>query len=911
VLADCLGVPYLHWCVAARIVTGGLGGTLRVFSPMPGGFKVDHLVLEQELEEPILQLGIGKFAAGTTSNALAVLHPRSLVVYEVLSRASSASAEIETLTLRQLYSHSFGSRSGTSFTAHSMCFGPFGGAGDVDHICVQSMDGQLSFFEQDRHSFTRQLDAVLLPGPIAYVSRIDCIVTVDCTLYARAYRYSALMSTADSLAMPGAVAAAAAGPPGTKEAKPSRKLVPEWSINVGEPCDTLLGCRVSAGLTDAEVDILAIGKRTLLCMKERGVGSSKAAVSGGSQQLSGSAFSASTMSAIDPYRLQRRLDFAVAASCVYLGDGTQLPSDGCAGLSRPGVTVKASAVPPATTSIKQRIILASNDGQLFVYSGSRLVWAARLPDGADSRTVAICVGKFGELSGLVTHLSDAGKLILTYMGTDPPTTSAEGLGTRGKDMDPGEVEAENKRLLRIIREAQGVKSDGPSCGVVARLHVSPIVSVREGVSPASRVVPELSGTLFVTFTGDKGQEARRVRATLGLPDCVECDKSYWEVGTLGAGGSAAGEGATSAGSVEPIELPFRLTGRVHGMPSSLTLRAAVTYVTPMGATRVAQTSVQLPLAIAFRTVPTVKSTGYRLTVEVKSGTPPPLSALFRDVFSQATASAESEDRGEAGQAVTFRSISGADVTVLASAKAPKYRVQAASFEALQLVTDELVARLKAGGPPSLRSAATGAGVVDYNDPLPLGDLQLAVREHWTARNDLHLSLLALNDRTYQLRMIQKRLLTRFRDRTPADATALNKLLGATHDQVQAEAVVAERAQGRIAASACKLRCAIRLFRRLCVLKYRLSAEDEEVLEGALPAEVQDGLEQGWEERADAALTHLLRTMTAKSKQAPPSFGSEPPGLPESSEPLERHLELLAERLEAGVRPTASMRGGTK
>ena len=46
-----------------------------------------------------------------------------------------------------------------------------------DFACVQSMDGALSIFEQESFSFTRHLPNFLLPGPLAYIGRIDSFVT--------------------------------------------------------------------------------------------------------------------------------------------------------------------------------------------------------------------------------------------------------------------------------------------------------------------------------------------------------------------------------------------------------------------------------------------------------------------------------------------------------------------------------------------------------------------------------------------------------------------------------------------------------------------------------------------------------------------------------------------------------------
>lgn len=48
-----------------------------------------------------------------------------------------------------------------------------------DMMCVHSLDGTLSFFEQERFSFSRFLPKNLIPGPITYVLKTDSFVTVN------------------------------------------------------------------------------------------------------------------------------------------------------------------------------------------------------------------------------------------------------------------------------------------------------------------------------------------------------------------------------------------------------------------------------------------------------------------------------------------------------------------------------------------------------------------------------------------------------------------------------------------------------------------------------------------------------------------------------------------------------------
>ena len=59
-------------------------------------------------------------------------------------------------------------------------------------MCVQSMDGQLSFFSQESHTFDCFLPDFLLPGPLAYLPKTDALVTVNSAHYLQVFRYQAL-----------------------------------------------------------------------------------------------------------------------------------------------------------------------------------------------------------------------------------------------------------------------------------------------------------------------------------------------------------------------------------------------------------------------------------------------------------------------------------------------------------------------------------------------------------------------------------------------------------------------------------------------------------------------------------------------------------------------------------------------
>ena len=137
-----------------KIVTGSLKGKIRIYNPTKDEYKLEDLLLEDDLGSPILQMLIGKIIPSSLGAlGLAVLHPFSLVVYEVCPQGASGN-KTSYYSLEKLYQHALGLE-GKHFTAFNMVCGGFGGVRGKDILMVQSMDGKLQFFEDSAIAFTR------------------------------------------------------------------------------------------------------------------------------------------------------------------------------------------------------------------------------------------------------------------------------------------------------------------------------------------------------------------------------------------------------------------------------------------------------------------------------------------------------------------------------------------------------------------------------------------------------------------------------------------------------------------------------------------------------------------------------------------------------------------------------------
>jgi len=322
------------------------------------------------------------------------------------------------------------------------------------------------------------------------------------------------------------------------------------------------------------------------------------------------------------------------------------------------------------------------------------------------------------------------------------------------------------------------------------------------------------------------------------------------------------------------------------------------YVTADGQPRTARAEVQLPLPLVARAIPPVKSADFKVTLDTDQP-PLPLAELFDDVLALPASLGEGgKGGGASGSALSLRLCSGHEVTALTSKNAGRYRLQSASFDALWLLAAELSARLRRRLP----------GVrVSFNEPLPLTEYFALIDAHFAARQQLVAVSSRLEQRARQFRVVQKRLLVRFKDRNPAPLFNLDALLSGTHGQIVALADDAHAARAALDAAARALACGTQLVNLLVVLRFDLDAENAAALNAHISARTADtSSEQGWEERTDAALAHALRTSLGKAgapkeSAASSSLALPPLAMPSDVSKLKKHITVVCDRLSKGGR----------
>jgi len=250
-----------------------------------------------------------------------------------------------------------------------------------------------------------------------------------------------------------------------------------------------------------------------------------------------------------------------------------------------------------------------------------------------------------------------------------------------------------------------------------------------------------------------------------------------------------------------------------------------------------------------------------------------------------------------------------DCTILVSKAAGRYRIQSSSLAALWLISEELVRRLQDYFQVRGDSKSEPL-VVEYTEPLPLQDFYTMIDHHLESRHLLLQKNSELNDCAHQFRIIEKRLLVRFKDKNPAPLASLDTLMEESFKKLLLLAQEVERAQVQLKLAANQLSCTTYLI--LMLIRYRFSLDDKNfaVLSSHFCPDVVDNPEQGWEELLDSSMTYLLRTVLAKNAKDSALLQASVT-MPTDASKLRKHISIVCDRLNKGHRLIAGMSSGPK
>ncbi|DBA69081.1 TPA: hypothetical protein ACH3X2_013241 [Trebouxia sp. C0005] len=532
---------------------------------------------------------------------------------------------------------------------------------------------------------------------------------------------------------------------------------------------------------------------------------------------------------------------------------------------------------------RNNLLVAAATGQMMVYSHKRLVWAAK----GDTCPVAVKVATFAALQGLILTLDDAGKLVLSYMGTEPPMQSVD--VRHSAEVDFAALDNEYRELTGHI-QALGAPSEAvvPQEQLLITAQVPSLLDRSEGLAQDM-----LSGSAFSAVTvhlylrHSGAASLTDVTLSLDAPPGLHLDQDCITVPHVSSTDSSA--------------VIVRLQARGSGVPSDNTLTAVATYVSSSGEPRTTSTKVALPLSLFCQLVAPQQAAVFKVTLDTNRP-PPQLVDLFQDMVAQAQM--DLQQPGQYANVMSFRYVRGPVVTILVSKSAGRYRIQSDSFEAMWLIVQELCLRLTKFFSTAESSEQEHAGsqedfAITFKEPVPLEELWASIEKHWQARQAVAASQAALSDQAQQQRAVQKRLLMRFKDWQPGSLAHLELLLAETFDRLMDLGSQLEQQQVEVEAARSQLGATVQLILQLVRYSFGMSLEDLNVLTSHLLPQVSDGGSVGWEELTEAGMTHLLAGQLARN-QHERSVQTVPLAQACDVHKLKKHISIVLERLSQGA-----------
>ncbi|XP_055563258.1 protein PTHB1 isoform X5 [Falco biarmicus] len=550
------------------------------------------------------------------------------------------------------------------------------------------------------------------------------------------------------------------------------------------------------------------------------------------------------------------------------------------------------------------ICIQSMDGMLMLFEQESYAFGRFLPgfllpgpltysSRTDSFiTVSSCrqVESYKDLKGVIVTLSDDGHLQCSYLGTDPSLFQAPKVDSR--EINYEELDAEMKKLQKIIKEATKTQDILPKSekhrDVIVTAEVSPDLDAEsQAIDSEVKAESVPSVTVKITIQSRVTAQKPNLAVCVQAPLAVTCDQFVFD--------------DLEPDSSETVMLSVFLKGNCS--PSELEGNCLVSYnrpteLNPEGIPKVAECNFSLPLRLICFPAQPSKAANHKITIDTNK---PPIS--FVTIFPDFVDPSEDDQTNVLG----FQFLTGSKTTLLASKTSQRYRIQSDQLEDLWLITKQLKLRLE----EHFKKQNCKDFACTFSGSIPLQEYFELIDQHFELRLNAEKFRELLSERAVQFRAIERRLLTRFKDKTPAPLQHLDTLLEGTFREVIALADAAEENQANMFRAFTKLKSATHLVIMLISLWQKLSADQVAILEATFLPLAEDTQELGWEETVDAAVSYLLRTCLSKSsKEQALTLGSQL-CMPKDTSRLKKNITLFCDRLAKGGRLSLSTESATQ
>ncbi|CAD2216315.1 hypothetical protein AGDE_08266 [Angomonas deanei] len=473
----------------------------------------------------------------------------------------------------------------------------------------------------------------------------------------------------------GSYAYAAMGAGGTESVG---KLSPTWAYNLGEDAVSIVSCNLQRGLREETIVVLCGYKLHVLDSK-------------------GSVIT------------NRRLNAEAISMCFY-----KLPEVDY-----------------------HNVVVGFLDSSISIFSDVTLEWSAKVSSGIPQ---CLTVNGFCGVEGMIVLLNADGRLSVSYLGTDP----AEGtiIALESKAELYGDMCSELRKIDDELKETGdalqpmaniGAASRAPATSVAdpAKEPPAPAAAAAAAAAPPPPPPPPAADGLELEFvnsssipSGDKLIVSLLVKLSnatlLGVLRGVEvyfratepihCETEYKQIPHIEPG--------------ETVTIPVTVLcsdDKDHIVPSSLEVTAVALFKNTKTNEHVtSNASMIAPLSLVAKAVNPVKNPNFSIQINTDKSPAPSLVDLFPDMTAIGPV---------APNVLSLEYVNGADVTILASKNAARFKIQGSTMEGLWLVSDELMRRLKTYYcEPNL--------VFTLPDDVPYADFCAVIETHVAVRKEL-------------------------------------------------------------------------------------------------------------------------------------------------------------------------------
>ncbi|KAL4441100.1 hypothetical protein ABPG74_002050 [Tetrahymena malaccensis] len=754
-----------------RIVVGSFQGFLRIYAPKKGEFSIDDMIFEQNFNEPIIQVGCGYYSPNAGLLLLSVLFFKKLCIFECETTPD------QRINLKKTYVCNL------PRNAYNMCQGNFGGS-SKDQICVQSCDGLLMIIESDQVTAGVQLQEFLLPSPISYNSATDQIVLQNSSYEIEAYKISNIGAVSNSN--------------GTK------KLLPDWTLNIGEQC-----LKLESVCRDHKVfDFISLTEEALFVITQTG-----------------------------QIRTQKRFDYPAANFYI-----NEIPEKHAKAVLDP-----LSQQPLRVISL----IITSFTHHLMIYEDFQLLWATK----TDHVCHGVGVGTFQGQRGLLVGLNDEGWLNVSYLGTEPPLNQMDSFAPlQGQNLTINQIsdmyEVEFQKINQL-ESKQPVKKADVSEVMNINIQVSAPIPAYDYVQDEDKYYKFDNGqvkcvkvSVNLQYTGVKASD---VIISLILPPNLEvpANKMPHSVQEI----------------VNSYQYDFPIYVLKSFNPSASYVEILVSYhnsAPGKQANRDPRNSVgriELPCGLQCHLAVPIKNANYKLNFNTSLPCENILD-VFKDVVDKCP---NQEECLQAPNTYTFEYSNGNYGTILCSKQGDKYRIQSSTFEGIYFIMLYFFQKIK-----KYQEAKKKVADITFTEVVTFQDFFTVVDAHYLLRHKLLDNKELLEKKATEFRTIQKRLLTRFKEKNPAPINNLDILMQKSFDDLIQLGNKHEKIQEQLNQISNNLSITVKLILWLFKIRFNLSSETMFQLENAISSDITgDEDEIGWEEITNANVIYLLKVVMKK------------------------------------------------